>query len=71
MKRNILKVSGAVMALFLVLCTPAFAIEESEVENAIAASSNEAVAGNIFLWFLCAVAFLKISQKIDLSLIHI
>lgn len=65
MKRNILKVSGAVMALFLVLCTPAFAIEESEVENAIAASSNEAVAGNIFLWFLCAVAFLKISQKID------
>ena len=59
MKRNILKVSGAVMALFLVLCTPAFAIEESEVENAIAASSNEAVAGNIFLWFLCAVAFLK------------
>ena len=65
MKRNILKVSGAVMALFLVLCTPAFAIEESEVENAIATSSNEAVAGNIFLWFLCAVAFLKISQKID------
>ena len=65
MKRNILKVSGAVMALSLVLCTPAFAIEESEVENAIAASSNEAVAGNIFLWFLCAVAFLKISQKID------
>lgn len=65
MKRNILKVSGAVMALSLVLCTPAFAIEESEVENAFAASSNEAVAGNIFLWFLCAVAFLKISQKID------
>ncbi len=65
MKRNILKVSGAAMALSLVLCTPAFAIEESEVENAIAASSNEAVAGNIFLWFLCAVAFLKISQKID------
>lgn len=65
MKRNILKVSSAVMALSLLLCTPAFAIEESEVENAIAASSNEAVAGNIFLWFLCAVAFLKISQKID------
>ena len=65
MKRNILKVSVAVMALSLLLCTPAFAIEESEVENAIAASSNEAVAGNIFLWFLCAVAFLKVSQKID------
>lgn len=65
MKRKILKVGGVFMALSLILCTPAFAIEESDVETAIAASSNEAVAGNIFLWFLCAVAFLKISQKID------
>lgn len=55
----------AVLMLLLMCCTPALALEESEVESAIAASSNEAVAGNIFIWFLCAVAFLKISQKID------
>ena len=46
-------------------CAPALAIEESEVESAIAASSREEVAGNIFIWFLCAIAFLKVSQKID------
>ena len=55
----------AALMLLLMCCTPALALDESEVESAIAASSNEAVAGNIFIWFLCAVAFLKISQKID------
>lgn len=49
----------------LILCTPAFALEESEVEAAVAASSKEAVTGNVLIWFLCAVAFLKVSQKID------
>lgn len=49
----------------LLLSTTAFAIDESQVESAIAASSREEVAGNVFIWFLCAVAFLKISQKID------
>lgn len=49
----------------LLLSTTAFAIDESQVESAIAASSREEVAGNLFIWFLCAVAFLKISQKID------
>ena len=56
---------GSSLMLSLICCTQAFAIEETDVESAIAASSNEAVAGNIFIWFLCAVAFLKISQKID------
>ena len=65
MKKKIINIGSLALTLSLLLCTPAFAIEESEVETAIAASSNEAVAGNIFLWFLCAVAFLKISQKID------
>lgn len=51
-----------VMAL---LTTSAFALDESEVQSAIAASSSEQVSGNVFIWFLCAVAFLKISQKID------
>lgn len=53
------------MLIMAILSTTAFAIEESEVENAIAASSQDEVAGNVFIWFLCAVAFLKVSQKID------
>jgi hypothetical protein len=47
------------------LSSTAFALDESEVQSAIAASSETEVAGNIFIWLLCAVAFLKISQKID------
>lgn len=47
------------------LCVPAFALDESEVEAAVSASSKEAVTGNVLIWFLCAVAFLKVSQKID------
>lgn len=51
--------------MMALLSTSAFAIDESEVENAIATSGEDAVAGNLFIWFLCAVSFLKISQKID------
>jgi len=48
------------------LCaTPAFALTESEVQAQVDSMGRETVAGNVFLWFLCAVAFLKISQKID------
>ena len=65
MFKKLVAVGGSSLMLSLICCTQAFAIEESDVESAIAASSNEAVAGNIFIWFLCAVAFLKISQKID------
>jgi len=47
------------------LCVPAFAVTEAEVEAQGAASSKSEVAGNVLIWFLCAVAFLKVSQKID------
>lgn len=47
------------------LCVPAFALDESEVEAAVSASGKAAVTGNVLIWFLCAVAFLKVSQKID------
>lgn len=62
--KRLLMLCICVCAVFL-LSSTAFAIDESEVESAIAASSREEVAGNVFIWFLCAVAFLKISQKID------
>ncbi len=51
--------------LALTLAVPAFALEESDVEAAVSSSSREAVAGNVLVWFLCAVGFLKVSQKID------
>lgn len=64
MKRNgILPLSIA--GIITALSTTAFALEESDVQSAIAASSATEVSGNVFIWLLCAVAFLKISQKID------
>ena len=53
------------LMMVTLLSTSAFAVSESDVESAIAASSQEEVAGNLLIWFLCAVSFLKISQKID------
>lgn len=35
------------------------------MEAQTAASGKEAVVGNVLIWFLCAVGFLKVSQKID------
>ena len=37
---------------------PAFALTESEVQDQVDAIGKEAVTGNIFVWFLCAIAFL-------------
>lgn len=58
-----------VLSLCLVLfCSmPVFAAEltEADVEAAVASQGKEAVTGNVFIWFLCAIAFLKVSQKID------
>lgn len=65
MKRNKIRMLGLLMLVTVMLSTTAFALDESEVESAIAASSQDEVAGNLFIWFLCAVSFLKISQKID------
>lgn len=55
----------AAAASFCLLCPTAFAITEQEVQDQVAAAGKAAVAGNVFIWFLCAIAFLKVSQKID------
>ena len=65
MKHRRITVCLLLVLLMALLSTSAFAVDESEVESAIAASGQDAVAGNLFIWFLCAVSFLKISQKID------
>lgn len=64
-KQKIIRLLTLAALMAFMLCTPAFALEESEVEAAVAASSKEAVTGDVLIWFLCAVAFLKVSQKID------
>lgn len=61
-------------ALFLVLLVgaltclfsqTAFAISEEEVQAQVDAVGKEAVSGNVLIWFMCAIGFLKVSQKID------
>ena len=60
-------ITGIVLSVLAIcaLTIPAFALTESDVQSQVSASGKEGVAGNLFIWFLCAVAFLKISQKID------
>ena len=54
------------MALLLCLsCQTAFAFSESDAQAQVVAAGREAVSGNVLVWFLCAIAFLKVSQKID------
>lgn len=63
--RTILFAAFLAALLAALFCQPAFAITESDVQAQVDASSKEAVAGNVLVWFLCAIAFLKVSQKID------
>lgn len=46
-------------------CQTAFAFSESDVQAQVDAAGRAAVSGNVLIWFLCAIAFLKVSQKID------
>ena len=52
-------------SLLCLFSLPAFALTEAEVQQQVNSQGREAVTGNIFIWFLCAIAFLKVSQKID------
>ena len=64
-KKRILVALAVVCALLCIFPLSAFAITEEEVQAQVDAVGREAVTGNIFVWFLCAIGFLKISQKID------
>lgn len=68
MKKHQIIISTFLLALCL-SCSfsqPVFAaVTESEVQAQVDAVGKEAVSGNILIWFLCAIAFLKVSQKID------
>ena len=51
--------------LALLYCPAAFALTEDEAAAAVDAHGKDAVSGNLFLWLLCAIAFLKVSTKLD------
>lgn len=53
------------LVLSIVLAINCNAVTEEEVQTAIDAKGKEAVSGNFLVWFLCAIAFMKVSQKID------
>ena len=59
------KILCLILVLLFLFTLPAFALSESEVEKEIDRAGKDAVTGNILVWFLCAIAFLKVSQKID------
>lgn len=64
-KYKILILLTVVITMVSLTTVPAFALTESEVQDQVNAIGKEGVTGNIFVWFLCAIAFLKVSQKID------
>ena len=66
-KKQLLYIILLVACMVLLFSMPVLASEltEAEVEQAVAEQGKEAVTGNVFIWFLCAIAFLKVSQKID------
>ncbi len=66
-KKQILSLILLVSCMVLLFSMPVLASEltEAEVEQAVAEQGKETVTGNVFIWFLCAIAFLKVSQKID------
>lgn len=63
--KRLLLTGLSVTVILCLTCQPALAVSKEEVEAQVGAIGKEGVAGNVLIWFLCAVAFLKISQKID------
>ena len=63
--KKIIKIIACIVALILIFTIPVCALTESEVQGEVNRVGKEGVTGNILVWFLCAIAFLKVSQKID------
>ena len=66
-KRKLLLLTVLLVTLLFCSSMSVFAetVTEAEVEQQVAEHGQESVTGNVFIWFLCAIAFLKVSQKID------
>ena len=63
--KKILIITLTLLMVFSLCSVSVLAVTEGEVQSQVAAQGKEKVTGNIFVWFLCAIAFLKVSQKID------
>lgn len=64
MKKTLVTLFAAIN-LTLLYCPAALALTEDEAAAAVDAQGKDAVSGNLFLWLLCAIAFLKVSTKLD------
>lgn len=61
-----IRVTLLIMLLFSIIFTvTCYAVTDADVQAAVDANGKENVSGNLFIWFLCAIAFMKVSQKID------
>lgn len=65
MKKRIKFIAVLSLLFVLIFALTTSAVTEEDVETAVKSSSKENVSGNVFVWFLCAIAFMKVSQKID------
>ena len=63
--KKIFIVALAILIVISLCSVSVCAITEDDVESQVNSQGKEKVSGNIFIWFLCAIAFLKVSQKID------
>ena len=63
--KKILIITLILLMVFSLCSITVLAVTEGEVQSQVAAQGKEKVTGNIFIWFLCAIPFLKVSQKID------
>lgn len=64
-RKKLIAAVPLIAAFCCLLCPSALAVTEQEVRDQVAAAGKAAVTGNLLIWFLCAIAFLKVSQKID------
>ncbi|MFR8542768.1 MAG: hypothetical protein ACLVD8_25650 [Enterocloster sp.] len=66
LKKNSVSCAHGRCLLACLCCQPAFAaVPEEEVQAQVDAVGKETVSGNVLIWFMCAIGFLKVSQKID------
>ncbi|HJD20576.1 MAG TPA: hypothetical protein H9915_02025 [Candidatus Gemmiger faecigallinarum] len=63
--RKLVIVLPCMAAMAALWALPALAVSESDVESALASQGKGVVSGNLFVWFLCSIAFLKVSTKLD------
>ena len=64
MKKTLFTLFTAI-SFALLYCPAALALTEDEAAAAVGAQGKDAVSGNLFLWLLCAIAFLKVATKLD------